>query len=132
MSYDTTLQLCLKTIEYRGVRTGGLGPGEARPPSFAKCPFFRRKVPFSCVKNVIKIAFFAQRALLTTWIYVVSGNWFFFISGQNIIYPKNFFGMSENFFWDAPRKIFRCPFLIEKCPSNPAPPPTFRSFLRPW
>jgi hypothetical protein len=42
---------------------GGAGPP---PPSFAKCPFSGSKVPFSCVKNVIKIAFFAQMALLKT------------------------------------------------------------------
>jgi hypothetical protein len=49
----------------RGVGTGGTGGG-AGPPSFAKYPFSGSKVPFSCVKNVIKIAFFAQRALLKT------------------------------------------------------------------
>ena len=51
-------------ILFRGVGTGG--PGGPGPPSFAKCPFSGSKVPFSFVKNVIKIAFFAQRALLKT------------------------------------------------------------------
>jgi hypothetical protein len=55
---------------YRGCKFyGGRGVGTDTgppPPSFAKCPFSGSKVPFSCVKNVIKIAFFAQRALLKT------------------------------------------------------------------
>jgi hypothetical protein len=49
----------------RGVGTGG-GRG-ARPPQVLSSALFPgAKCPFSCVKNVMKIAFFAQRALLKT------------------------------------------------------------------
>jgi hypothetical protein len=47
-------------------------------------------VPFSCVKNVIKIAFFAQMALLKTWIYYISGKFFLFPGKISYIW-KNFF-----------------------------------------
>ena len=85
--------------------------------SFAKYPFSESKVPFSCVKNVIKIAFFAQRALLKTLIYVISGKllsfpgkishigkifWYirkiFSYLGKNVIYPENYFCTSGKFF----------------------------------
>jgi hypothetical protein len=146
----------------RGVGTGG--QGEQVPQVFPKCPFPGSKVPFSCVKNVIKIAFFAQRALLKTWIYVITGKFYSFpgkiwyIGKFFLVYPENVFiflgkkrAISGKFFWyvrkhflrwpplptSLPRrqylreKIFRHPFLFEKCPSKPAPPPTFRTFLRP-
>jgi hypothetical protein len=103
----------------RGGR-GELAPPPPPPPKFAKCPFSGSKVPFSCVKNVIKIEFFAQRALLKTWIYVIhrkiffifgekyrvsgklfgtSGKFFSYL-GKNVIYPENYSGMSGKFFWD--------------------------------
>ena len=49
---------------------------------------------------------------------------FFSYLGKNVVYPENFFVMSGKFFWDDPsppsptfrEKIFRCPFLFEKCP----------------
>jgi hypothetical protein len=104
----------------RSWRCGGVTPtgvGTGGPPSYAKYPFSESKVPFSCMKNVIKIAFFAQRALLKTLIYVISGKLFSFpgkIShigkifwyirkmfsylGKNVIYPENYFCMSGKFF----------------------------------
>jgi hypothetical protein len=112
---NNTLETNIQRIQGRRNR-GAWGPA---PPSFAKCPFSGSKVPFSCVKNVIKIAFFAERTLLKTWIYVICGKWFSFSGkisyirkffcyirkmfsylGKNVIYAENFFGMSGKFLWD--------------------------------
>jgi hypothetical protein len=117
----------------QGVGTGG-GRGGQAPPSFAKCPFSGSKVPFSWVKNVIKIAFFAQRALLKTWIYVISENFFsfpeklsyirkifwyirkiFFIFRKKYDISWKFFGMS--------RKIFLHALFYSKSASQRLPPP---------
>jgi hypothetical protein len=76
---------------------GGRGPA---PPRFAKCPFSGSKVPFSCVKNVIKIAFFGQRALLKTIsgkFFGISGKLFSYL-GKDVIYRENCFGMSRKIF----------------------------------
>ena len=146
------LSLCCCCIKYdkrcnKQPATRGVGTRGPSPPSFAKCPG-GSKVPFSCVKNVMKIAFFAQRELLKTWIYVISGKIFSFPG--KISYPENFLVYPEktwyihqiflvcpeNFFmrWSR-RQHFREKFLdaffFEKCPSKPGPT-TFRSFLRPW
>jgi hypothetical protein len=60
--------------------------------SFAKCPFSGSKVPFSCVKNVIKIAFlklatmlFPENVFLFREKYHISGK-FFGISGKFFSY----------------------------------------------
>ena len=113
-------------VASRGVGTGG-SRGARLPPSFAKCPFSGSKVPFSCVKNVIKIAFFDQSVLLKTWIYVISGKMFSFPG--KISYIRKFFwyirkvffvfkkkcGIYGKFFWDD-RKIFL------RWPPTPPPP----------
>jgi hypothetical protein len=59
-------------------------------------PFFREQSGRFLCENVIKIVFFAQRALLKTCIYVISGKCFHFrekydISGKS-------FGISEKIF----------------------------------
>jgi hypothetical protein len=87
----------MNIVAIRGVGTGGRQGGGAGPPSFSKCPFSGSKVPFSCVKNVVQIAFFAQRALLKTRIYVICGKLFSFL-GKNVISPEKFLVCSENFF----------------------------------
>jgi hypothetical protein len=52
LAFERTSALVIeKIVKVRGVGTGGAKGS---------------KVPFSCVKNIIKIAFFAQRALLKT------------------------------------------------------------------
>ena len=61
----------------------------------------------------------------------MSGKFFSYL-GKNVVCPQNFFGMSGTFFeMTSPPlsrrqhfrgKIFRCPFLFEKCPSKRAPP----------
>ena len=56
----------VRLVYEQGRRNLGVGIGVAGPSSFAKCPFSGSKLPFSCVKNVIKIAFFALRALFKT------------------------------------------------------------------
>ena len=43
------------------VKQGRRNRGGQAPPSFAKCPFSGSKVPFSCVKNVLRIAFFCPK-----------------------------------------------------------------------
>jgi hypothetical protein len=105
---NVTSRILFHDFTNRGVGTGGAAP----PPSFAKCPFSGSKVPLSCVKNVIKIALFDQRALLKTWIYVICGKIFSFPGKisyirkffsylrKNVVYPENVFGMSGKFFWD--------------------------------
>ena len=40
------------------------GGGARAPPSFQKCPFSGSKVPFTSLKNVVQIAFFAQWPLI--------------------------------------------------------------------
>jgi hypothetical protein len=79
---------------FRGV---GTGAASTPPPKFSKVPFFREQSALFVRENVIKITFFAQRALLKTWIYVISGNFFKF-SGKIsyirkffLVYPENFF-----------------------------------------
>ena len=145
MAWSINFELAIKWFQFLACK---LGRRNRRPPQvFTKCPFFGSKVPFSCMKNVIKIAFFAQSALLKTWIYVISGKFFSFpgkisyfrkifgISeyifsyfGKNAVYPESFYGMYGKFFWDdSPRRQhFQEKFLgaifFEKCPSKPAPP----------
>jgi hypothetical protein len=131
----------------RGVGTGGPGP-----PSFQKCPSSGSKVPFTSAKNVVQIAFFAQRALIydcICFLYfaVCPENCcyfrvklcytrrIFFIFGKNMISQEKCLVCPENFLRCPPpttprrqhlrEKIFRCPFLFEKCPSKPALPPNF-------
>jgi hypothetical protein len=86
-------------------------------------------VPFSCVKNVLRIAFFCPKALLKTWIYVIVLK-IFFISGK-IWYISGKYDMSP----PPRRQLFREKIIGELFYSESAPqslpPPTFRSFLRP-
>ena len=98
--------------------------GGARPPSFAKCPFSGSEVPFSCVKNVIKIAFFAQRALLKTWIYVICGKLFSFPG--KISYIRKFFCYIRKFFFIFTKKMWYIRKIFLVCPENflrSTPPP---------
>jgi hypothetical protein len=59
--------------------------GGQAPQVLPSALFPGAKCPFLALKIVIKIAFFAQRAI-------------FFVSGKNIIYPENFLVYRENFF----------------------------------
>jgi hypothetical protein len=83
-----------------------------------KCPFSGSKVPFTSVKNVIRIAFFAQRHLIYDWIcfcilvcpenfrvklcYIQKLFWYvqkmFFILGKKCDISGKNVGMSGNFF----------------------------------
>jgi hypothetical protein len=82
-------------IKTRGVGTGG--PGGGRPPSFAKCPFSGSKVPFSCVKYVLRIDFFCAKGTFENLnLCYFPENLFNF--RENVIYPKIFLVYPENFF----------------------------------
>ena len=74
--------MTLSSIQGRRNRGG-------QAPSFAKCPFPGAKCPFSCVKNVIKIAFFFPKGTFEN-LNLCYLRKFFFISCKNIIYPENF------------------------------------------
>ena len=124
---------CIRARKSEGV----LRVFQGRRPSFAKCPFSGSKVPFSCVKNVIKIAFANLIIIGNICIYICYFRKIFSFPGR-ISYPENFLVYQENVFEylgksccvtpPPPRrqhfreKIFTCPFLFEKCPSKPGPP----------
>ena len=123
---NNRLETNIQRIQGRRNRRGAWG---ASPPSFAKCPFSGSKVPFSCVKNVIKIAFFAQRTLFKTLIYVICGKWFSF-SGKISYIRKIFCYIRKNVSYLGKNVIMRKIFLV--CPENffemnspPPPSPTF-------
>ena len=117
--------VCVTDWQGRRNRRGG---GQA-PPSFAKCPFFGSKVPFSCVKNVIKIAFANLIIIGNICIYMLFPE-NFFISGKNIIYPENFLVLYPEKFFETstlpsptfPGKNFYMPFFIRKVPLKAWPP----------
>jgi hypothetical protein len=83
------------------------------PPSFQKRPFSGSKVPFTSVKNVVQIAFFAQRPLnyhcICFRILVCPEKCcyfrvklcyapkFFSFSGKNVISPEKILVCPENF-----------------------------------
>ena len=141
-----------------GVGTGGPGgPGPQVLPSAlfsgAKCPFlawkmslrlhFLPKGHFWKLESMLfpkKNVLFLEKYNISWKFFGISGKFFSYLA-KNVIYPENFFGMSGKFFWDylppPPRRqhfrenIFRCPFF-RKVPFKTCPPPTFRSFLRPW
>jgi hypothetical protein len=87
MSYEVTW------LQGRRNRGGQGGPG---PPSFGKCPFSGSKVPFSCVKNVLRIAFFCPRGFENLNLFYFKENFFNF--RKDMIYPENFLVYPENFF----------------------------------
>jgi hypothetical protein len=121
-------------------------------------PFFREQSALFLREKCLKIAFFAQRALLKTLISVISrkcfsfpgkyhisgkffcisGNFFLYVR-KNVVYPENVLGMSGKFLWDnllppvanfSGKKFLDALFYSKSAPQSLAPP-TFRSFLRP-
>ena len=114
-------------------------------------------MPFISVKNVVQIAFFAQRPLvydcICFYILVCAEKFCYFrvklcfarkifpaFWGKNVISPENFLVCPENFLrWPPPPPpspifpgaIFKVPFFIREVPLKACSPPTFRSFLRP-
>jgi hypothetical protein len=114
---NNTLETNIQRIQRRR-NTGGMG-GQPPPQVLPSALFPEAKCPFLAWKMSFKIAFFAQRTLLKTWIYVICGKLFSF-SGKisyirqifgyiwkNFSYlgkmwytRKIFVGMSGKFFWD--------------------------------
>ena len=91
---NNTLETNIQRIQ--GRRNRG-GHGGQPPPKFCQVPFSGSKVPFSCVKNVIKIAFFAQKNTFEN-LNLCYLRKMVFILWKNIIYPENFLLYQEIFF----------------------------------
>jgi hypothetical protein len=134
------------------------GGGGQAPPSFAKCPFSGSKVPFSCVKNVLRIAFFCPKGtfenlnlcyFLGKFYSFVGKIWYIReilgcirkifvifrkkcdISAKKIlVYPENFFETPTPVANFSGKKILDALLYSESAPQS-LPPPTFRSFLCP-
>jgi hypothetical protein len=98
-------------IPAQGRRNRG---GQGQAPKFSKVPFSGSKVPFTSVKNVVQIAFFAQRPLvydcICLCILVCAEKFCYFrvklcfarkifqaFGGKNVISPENFLVCPENF-----------------------------------
>ena len=102
---------------------GGVGTGPASPPpSFQKCTFSGSKVPFTSVKNVVQIAFFAQWPLIYDWIcfcILVCPEKFCYFRVKLWHVRENFdifgkiFGMSGKFLI-CPENFLRCPPWVVK------------------
>jgi hypothetical protein len=137
------------SLYFQGCRNPG-----AKCPRFQKCPFSGSKVPFTSVKNVVQIAFFAQRSLIYDCIcfcilvcpekccYVrvklCYARNFFFIFGKKYDISGTIFDMSGKFFeMTSPPPVANISgwkFLGALFHSKSAPQslaPTLRCSLRP-